>query len=418
MPKRKHIIIGAGPAALSAVDKIRSLNQADEIKVVSREDTMPYCPAILPYLVAGRTTRDDVWLRDEEYFRMMNVDFVRAREVVQVLPDKKQVVYRDGNTDRYHSLLIAVGAEPVTLPEMSLNDDSVLKFHGLGDYYRLKALLEDGRDVAILGAGMVALELAVALAEKGNKVKVIGRGRPLRVYFNEQAGGYIRDILIDHGVEITTGKSIKEVKKHRHGVEVHCDDGEVFNTGLLVSCLGVKPRLSLVEGSGIRVNQGILVNNQMKTNVEDVYAAGDVAEAPSFSGNRAGISAILPSAIAQGSVAGANMAGEECYYEGWIPMNLLKIFGNSAFSIGITMPEDGEGEVREEKDDKKRYFKRLVTRDHNLIGAMFVNVDLDPGVISYLIEKKVDIGSHKEALLAQPAEVSRWLMLKTERGAA
>ncbi|MFC2073081.1 NAD(P)/FAD-dependent oxidoreductase [Chloroflexota bacterium] len=415
MSKIKHIIIGSGPAALSAVDKIRSLNEDDEIKIVSRENNLPYSPAILPHLLAGRTTEDDIWLRDKEYFRKTKVTFASGKEVTQVLPENKQVVYRDGDVDEYDNLLIASGAEPATLPIKGLNEDGFLNFHTLDDYYGLNRMLEGGTEVAILGAGMVAMELAMALAEKGNKVKVIGRGRPLRAYFDEQAGGYIRDIFVNNGVQITTGKNIREVKIYRQGIEVDCVDGDVFKADLLVSCLGVRPRLALLEGSGIRVNQGILVDNQMRTNLENIYAAGDVAEAPDFFYKRPGISAVLPSAIAQGKVAGANMAGEKCNYEGWISMNLLNIFENSAFSVGITMPKDDDGEMFEEKDDGKRYFKRLITRDNKIFGAMFVNVELDPGVILYLIEKRVDIGAYKEVLFEQPKEISRWLMLKTER---
>ncbi|MFC1949391.1 NAD(P)/FAD-dependent oxidoreductase [Chloroflexota bacterium] len=418
MPKRKHIIIGSGPAALSAVDRIRSLNQDDEILVISREGTLPYSPAILPYLLAGRTTESDIWLRDEEYFNNMKVTFASGKEVTKVLPAKKQVVYKDGSIDKYDNLLIASGAEPTALPIKGLSENGFLNLRTLDDYHRLDKSLENGTEVAILGAGMVAMELAMTLAERGNKVKIIGRGRPLRVYFDEQAGGYIRDIFVGHGVEITTGKSISEVKSSRDGFEVHCTDGEIFKAALLVCCLGVTPRLSLIEGSGIATNQGILVDNRMKTNMEGVYAAGDVAEAPGFFNNQPGISAILPSAIAQGKVAGANMAGEECDYEGWVSMNQLKFFGNSACSIGIAMPQDREGEVLEEKTDADRYLKRMVIKDEKLIGAMFVNVDIDPGVIRYLIEKRVDIGAHKQALFEQPGEISRWLMLENERGAA
>ncbi|MBI4296380.1 MAG: FAD-dependent oxidoreductase [Chloroflexi bacterium] len=416
MSKRKHLIVGSGPAALSALDTIRSLNTDDEIRMVSKENTLPYCPAILPYLIAGRTTEKDIWLRDEDFFARMQVTFERGKEVVQVLPDRKQVVYRDGEVDRYDCLLIAAGAEPLPSPISSA--DGLLKFHTLDDYRHLNSLLDGGKEVAVLGAGMVAVELAVALAERGSKVKMIGRGRPLRAYFDEKAGGYISDILTGHRVGITTGKNISQIKKVSNGVEVLCADGDVFNTDILVSCLGVAPSLSLVKGTGIKANQGILVDSKMMTSVENVYAAGDVAEALSFFDKRPGISAILPNAIAQGKVAGANMAGKDDDYEGWLPMNVLKFFGHSAFSIGVAMPEDGEAEVLEEKDDSNKTFKRLVFRNGNLVGAMFVNIDVDPGVMKYVIERRLDIGNQKNALLEQPKEASCWLMLRTERNVA
>ncbi len=417
MSKRKHIIIGAGPAALSAVEKIRSLNREDEIKVVSRENAPPYCPAVLPYVLAGRTAEDNIWLRDEDFFRRMDVAFAGGKEVVQILPEKQQVVYGDGGADRYYSLLIAAGAEPVSSAAGEMGKDDVLRFHTLDDCRRLSRLLDGHRDVTILGAGLVAVELAIALVERGKKVKIIGRGRPLRAYFDERAGGYISDVLLNNGVEITIGKSVSRIKKRRQGVEVHCAEGDVFKTDLLVSCMGVAPRISFLNGSGIGTNQGILVDSKMRTNIEGIYAAGDIAEARSALDNRPGISAILPNAIAQGKVAGANMAGKDCDYEGWLSMNVLKMFGNSAFSIGTAVPKDGEGEILEEKDDGKKSAKRLVTRGGKLVGAIFVNVDIDPGVIRYLIEKKVDVSACKEALFEQPRETSRWLMLKTERSA-
>lgn len=418
MSKKRHIIIGSGPAALSAVNMIRSLSQDDGIKIVSREKTLPYCPAVLPYLLAGRTAEDKIWLRDEDFFQKMDVTFAGGQEVMKILPNLKQVLYRDGAVDQYDSLLIAAGAEPALSPTEGLDTADILRFHTLDDYHRLSERLAGKRDVTVLGAGLVAVELAIALVERGNRVRLIGRGRPLRAYFDEQAGGYIREILVSQGVEITTGKNIIQIKKQQNGLEVRCADGEIFATDLLVSCLGVKPRLSFVEGSGISVHQGILVDRQMRTNVADIYAAGDITESLSAYDSSPGISAILPNAIAQGKVAGSNMAGKDSDYDGWLAMNVLKMFGNSAFSIGMAMPEAGEAEVREAKDDQKKRFKRLVTTDKHLIGAMFINVDLDPGVIKYLIEKRVDISACQEALFEQPKETSSWLMLKHERGAA
>ena len=418
MSKRKHIIIGAGPAALAAVDTIRSLNRDDEIKVVSKENTLPYCPAVLPYLLAGRTREENIWLRNEGYFDRLDVTFAGGQEVVRVVPESRQVVYADGRVDQYDSLLIAAGAEPVPLAAAGLGEDDILRFHTLEDYRRLNRLLAADRDVTILGAGLVAVELAIALVESGRKVKMIGRGRPLRVYFEEQAGGFISNILTGHGVDITIGKSVSEIRKQGGRIEVQCAEGDVFNTDLLVSCLGVRPRLAFVNDSGIATDQGILVDAKMKTNREDVYAAGDIAESLSAFDNRPGVSAILPNAIAQGRIAGANMAGKECDYPGWLAMNVLKMFGNSAFSIGVSIPQDGESEVLEEKDDAKQRIKRLVTRGKELVGATFINVDVDPGIIKYIIEKKVDISTHKEALFARPKETSRWLLLKTERDSA
>jgi NAD(P)H-nitrite reductase large subunit len=414
--KKKHLIIGCGPAALSAVDAIRRVSNEDEITVVSKQDSPPYSPAVLPYVLSRRADESALFARDEDYFRKMAVTFFRGREAVCILPVEKRVVCRSRDTEQYDTLLIASGAEPIPQPVHGSHEDNLLTFHTYGDYRRLRDRIKDGCDVTILGAGMVAVEVAIALAERGCAVRIIGRGRPLRAYFDEEAGAYIRQTLIDGGIQIVTGKNITQVERSQEGLRIACADGEVFETGVVVSCLGVRPDLGLARASGISTGRGILVDGHMRTNVEGVYAAGDVTESPSFQNGVPGLCAILPEAIAQGKVAGANMAGKETDYEGWIPMNLLKFFGHSAFSIGAVMPEAGAGEVLENKNEETSRFERLVFRDGKLSGAMFVNFDIDPGVFQYLMRKQVSIAAHKQNLLEQPAEVSRWLMMRTERG--
>jgi len=406
----KHLIIGSGPAALSAVEAIRRVSQSDEIKVVSREDCLPYSPSALPYLLAGRTSEAHLFPKGLDYFARQRVTFVRALEVVRIVPDQKQVVFRNGATEGYDRLLIACGAGPTGGPE----DSGALEFHTLADCRRLMSVLKPGIDVAVLGAGMVAIEVAMALVERGARVTIIGRGRPLRAYFDKKPGDYIARALADHGIDVRTGRAITEVSKSGKGHEIVSGDGQVFKASVVVSCMGVRPRLEVAPGSGIAVGQGILVDRNLRTNIDAVYAAGDVAEAPSFLDGRPGVSAILPNAIGQGAAAGVNMAGGQCDYEGWLPMNLLTLDGKLVFSIGTAMPDGGE--LMEKSDDARHRFERLAFRDGRLVGAMFVNVDVDPGVITCLIKRRLDISKHRQALFERPREVGRWLMMVGERG--
>jgi phenylglyoxylate dehydrogenase epsilon subunit len=153
----------------------------------------------------------------------------------------------------------------------------------------------------------------------------------------------------------------------------------------------------------------------MMTSNPDVYAAGDVAEAPDFFTGQPGMNQIIESAVDEGRIAGANMAGEINDYEGWISSNIFNFFGHTAFSAGLSMPADTRYEVLQEKDEGKARYKKLVYDEGKLVGAMFLNVDLDPGVLLYLIRKRVDVSDHKQLLLEQPREISRWLMLETEQ---
>jgi phenylglyoxylate dehydrogenase epsilon subunit len=256
--------------------------------------------------------------------------------------------------------------------------------------------------------------LASGLIKRGCKVKMVVRSRILRRYFDTDAGALIARVFLNQGAEIVLGREIKRVGKRGNVVEAVLTDGSSLSGDIFISCLGTTPRVSFLEGSGIEVNSGIVVDDRLSTNKEDIYAAGDVAEAKDFFTGQRGINAILPSAVEQGKIAGANMAGERREYEGWISMNVFHFFGNGACSIGLSGANEGI-KVLKEGDREKSWYKKLSFQDGRLVGAEFVNVDVDPGVILYLIKNRLEIGKHKELLLQKPIEVSRWLMIRNEK---
>lgn len=413
MAKRKHLIIGCGAAAFAAVQKIRSLSSEDEVVMVTRESHLPYSLAALPYLVSGKIKEADLWLADEDYLGKMKCSLVKGKEVTGVHPQRKQVSYKDGGQESYDNLLIASGSKPVGLSIKGLEEVGFATFHTLDDYRGLKQQLTGKKDVAIYGGGLVAIELAIALLEAGYGVKLIVRSRILRGYFDQQAGDMIDDILTGHGAQIYKGSTIKELKKSRNGVEIALSSGNAVDTDIIAIALGVRPSAPFLEGSGVKTGDGVLVNRKMMTNLEGIYAAGDVAESPDFLTGNPGLNPILPSAIEQGTVAGSNMAGEEMEYEGWLPMNILCFFGHRAFSIG-TLDGD-EYQILKASDAQKKQYKKLAYKDGKLVGASFMDVDLFPGVLQYLIRKKIDLGQHAELLFQKPKEISTWLMLEAER---
>lgn len=409
--RRKHLIIGCGSAALSALEKIRSVTKDDEIKIVSAENENPYSPTALPGLLSRRIGESDLCLRDQSYFDAMQATFVKGKPAAKVMPREKMVVYRDGERDSYDTLLIATGADPVKPSIRGMDDRMFIGFHSLADCRKLDNMLKEAAAVTILGGGLVATELAVSLAERGCRVSLIVRSRLLRSYFSAEVGSIIGNMLCDEGIQIITGVHIHEVKQQdRKKVNLTLSSGDQLDSDVLIICTGVMPRVSLLKGSGVRVNTGVIVDSNMRTSAEAVYAAGDVAEAPDFFEGRMGINAILPSAVDQGKIAGANMAGEKVEYAGWISMNTFNFFGNKACSIGRTATDGSE--VLAERSDEERRFKQLNFIGERVVGAAFLNVEVDPGMFLHLIKSKTGIGAHKEQLFQQPREMSRWLARK------
>ncbi len=271
-----------------------------------------------------------------------------------------------------------------------------------------------------MGGGLVGVEVAVALVERGCRVTIIEREPTLLpLYFEQEAESLIRGVLSGHGIQILTGQEVVAVQRNRQGkMEIDTSHGDSLSADLLVTCVGVKAGIPFVTDSGIAVDQGILVDRTMSTNTEHVYAAGDVAESANFFTGKPGLSPTILSAIEQGGIAGSNMAGVATEYEGWISANVFHFFGNTACSAGISMPDQDNFQVFEASDLKKAQFKRLVYDEERLVGAMFVNIDVDPGIILHLIRNKIGIGLHKESLFEHPQETGRWMLTQVERTGA
>ncbi len=413
---KKHIIIGAGSAGISALETIRGITPDDQVVVITREDFLPYSPTALPYLLSGRIKKTDIAMRSEGFFPGMKITLVKGKEVVDLRPDRKEILYGDGQSETYDTLLIATGSAPVKPGIEGIEQIDYFNFHHLGDCERLLQSLETRKEVMVLGAGLVGMEVAAALLEKGHCVKIVEKEpRLLPLSFDEEAEAFIRDIFVSHGAQIFTGETVIGVGKKGDRVETRLSGSGIVEADLVICAVGVQANTPLARKAGIKINRGILVDDRMRTNIPDVYAAGDVAEAKNFFTGEAGMNLIIPSAVNQGEIAGANMAGKEAEYGGWISKNIFHFFEYAACSLGLATAQDSSFQIMKAKDESSRQFKKLVYKDGVLVGAMFLNTDVDPGVILYLIKEKVNIARYREALFKNPGVVSLYLMMENER---
>ena len=322
----RHVIIGAGGAGTAAAETI-SENSEDEVVVINREKTLPYSPAALPYYIEGTVRREKLFIWDWRFVRSSGIDYVMGREVENIDVEKKRVFLDNGEEIDYDRLLISSGAKPNIIPQF--RRENVIGVRTIEDADRLKRIR--GR-VIIIGAGPVAVETAIALRRLGADPIIICRSRILRRLFDEDISDIIRDIMILNGVKVLFEKSIELVGEPAEGIKAPC--GIVYGD-LIVAALGVRPNLSFVDGRiALGERGGILTDERMRTNVKDVYAAGDCAETRDLITGRYGIFAIWPLAREQGRVAGYNMLGVEKRYRGSINMNIITIFDKVFASIG------------------------------------------------------------------------------------
>jgi NAD(P)H-nitrite reductase large subunit len=166
----------------------------------------------LSYLLSGKIGESKLWTADADYFKQMRCSLALGKRVTEVAPVRKEVVYQNGESDSYDTLLIATGSEPVVPAIEGMKEIPFLGFHTWQDYKEIIGRLA-GRKVALIyGGGLVAMQLASGLTRRGCKAKVIVRSRILRRYFDAEAGALINAAFSHNGVDVATGSELKRVE--------------------------------------------------------------------------------------------------------------------------------------------------------------------------------------------------------------
>ncbi|MCL5265753.1 MAG: FAD-dependent oxidoreductase [Chloroflexi bacterium] len=408
------VIIGNGSAAISAVRAIGEVGAAARVTVVSRESLPCYSPTALHYLLTGQTGDDELWLRDNSFYADHNVELASGRQVVALNVRHSTITLDDGCELPFDKLLIASGASPLIPPVPGLRGPGVFVLRSLADARQLREQAVRGRRAFVLGAGLIGLQVAHAFSEMGLHVTVVEReGQVLPLNLDAKAAEVVKRCYEEHDVTVILDRTLCELARNADDGRLiaRLSDGEAVPADLVVVAAGVKPNVDFLTGSGVNVRLGILVDERMQTNIPGIYAAGDVAEAPDFFSRQPSYNAILPAAVEQGDVAGTNMAGGAKTYTGNIPMSILRYWDQWAISLGSASGPT----VCEKQWPGNRCYRRLVFEENRLVGGVFVNTAIDPGIIISLIQNRVELDEQEvESLRQAPIHFSRGMMLRQE----
>lgn len=420
MEHTHYLIVGASHAALSALHAIRLHDSEGDVTLLTRDDSLPYSPTVLPYVVSGRSAPDRVFLRDDAYFAEHKVNYLRGARVQKVHSTASAVELADGSRIGFDKLLLATGAAPLLPPIPGL---AGLKFHvlrTLADALALRAALPHIKRAIVLGGGLIGMHAAENLAKGGVEVSVVEmQPHVLAGYFDAEASAMIERVFTANGVRLLLGASVASFAPQGEGCRAKLADGTMLDADLLLVATGVAPVTGFLAGSGVETERGVLVDQHMRTNVANIWAAGDVAQARGFFTQDRIINGILPDAVDQGRIAGMAMAEDPATkdYAGGVPLNTYSFFGQHAVSVGVhegTLEQTGV-EVKKQMDaDENRYLK-IVLKDRRLAGIFGVNAAFDPGIMWELILRAIDLGDEKLAFLRSPQDTARALMSKNWR---
>jgi nitrite reductase (NADH) large subunit len=240
-----------------------------------------------------------------------------------------------------------------------------------------------------LGAGLVSLQTLQAMHRAGTaNTVVLQSDRVLSQTLDAEGAAIIERGLVEKGVRVLKGRNILDLEKGVVSGVAILDSGERVPADFLFAGKGVRPNVDFLQGSGIRVQNGVVVDSYLQTNVEGIYAAGDAAQAPDFFSSQKVNYGLWPAAVEQGELAGKNMTGARISYPGNLKMNVSRIFDLSIVSIG----DFGSGKVAEVlamKDENRRIYRKFCFDGNGvLIGSILINHTEDLGVIHGLIRAR------------------------------
>lgn len=393
----KYVIIGNSIAATACIEGIRSQDSTGEITVLSAEDRPCYGRPLISYYLLGRIKAENTLYRPENFYSENGVTVLYNTTATSIDPVKKCVKLSDGNILPYDKLLVATGSRPFVPPMPGLEGvKNRFSFMTMADAEALEKELGADKEVLIIGAGLIGLKCAEGIAARVKKITVVDMAdRILPSVLDSQGAAIVQKTLEKVGVEFILNDSVASFD----GNYALLKSGKKVGFDILVVAVGVRANVELVSAAGGKVNRGIIVDAYMRTNLKDIYAAGDCTEGYDklIGSNR--VLALLPNASFQGRCAGVNMAGGDCQFTDGMPMNAVGFFDCHVVTAGIY-----EGECI--LDSSESSLKKLYIKDGRLVGFIIIGDIRRAGIYTSLIRNGTPLCEVDEKLLCESPQLS------------
>jgi NADPH-dependent 2,4-dienoyl-CoA reductase/sulfur reductase-like enzyme len=334
MHSTRYLIVGGGMTGDAAAKGIREHDADGRITLVGVE---PHAPYKRPPLTKGLWSGDDeakIWRGTAD----AGVELRLGRRIVTIDLEARRATDDQGEEYSWAKLLLATGGRPRELPAAG----AVVYFRTLDDYHRLRAQAVEGARAVVIGGGFIGSELAASLTGAGCRVTMVfpGTGIASRILPGELSAfvaGYYRE----RGIEVLTEETVRAVESAGSGAAVHTGSGRTLEADVVVAGLGIEPNTPLALAAGLRVEDGIVVDEYGRAGGrEDVFAAGDVASFPVLALGRRLRVEHEDHANTHGKTVGANMAGAE------IPYDHIPFFYSDMFDLGYEAVGDVDSRLR------------------------------------------------------------------------
>jgi len=273
------VVLGSGLAGYSVIRELRKLHRDIPVTLVTRDSGDYYSkPMLSNALAQGKDAAGLVLTRAAEMAAQLGIKLLVQTEVQAIDRTNKKLATTAGELE-YDKLVIAMGADPIRIPVQGDAAEAVLSVNDIADYARFRELLGSKTRIAIMGGGLIGCEFANDLASAGHAVSVIDPGPwPIASLMPEQAGRQLLAPLAALGVDWRFGTSVSRVDRAASGYQLTLADGAQLQADLVLSAVGLRPRITLAQQAGLAVNRGIVVDAHLRSSDAAIFALGDCAE--------------------------------------------------------------------------------------------------------------------------------------------
>lgn len=390
----RAVIIGNGLAGTLAAKTLRELDGDVTIDVFG-EEAHPYYPRpnLIEFL-AGRLPYERLFAFPQGWAERQRIGLHLGVKVSRIRAEEKAIETDSGRTVPFDVLLMANGAR-ASIPSLrGSGRKGVFVLRTLDDALAILGRLEGRTKAAVIGGGLLGLEIARALRTRGAEVRVVEfLDRLLPRQLDETGAGILKDQIERTGIAVRLGTVTEEILGDVEVRGLRFEGGEEVEAEVVVVAAGVKPDIELAANAGLRVERGIMVDDRLRTSLPGVFAAGDVAE------HRGRVYGMIPASFEQCRAAAHNMLGRDLPYEGTVSSATLKVVGLDVTSAGVAVPEGPGYKAVTRQVPEEGLYKKIVLREGRLVGAIWMGTKKGAAEICRLAALNKDVSGRENELL-------------------
>jgi nitrite reductase (NADH) large subunit len=396
----KAIVIGNGLAGTMAAKTLRELDAGVEV-VVFAEEKYPYYPRpnLIEY-VAGKLPYERLFAFPAEWHVRQKLDIRLGTPVRKVHPASREVELDGGKREACDVLLVANGASSFFPPIKGLDKKGVFALRTLDDAQAIIDHVRAHPRAAVIGGGLLGLEIARAIRSRGAEVEVVEFfDRLLPRQLDAEGAAVLRGQVEGSGIKVRLGVITEEILGQNDAAGIRLKGGAEVGADTVIIAAGVRPNLDLARDAGLAIDRGLVIDDRLQTS-HQVFAAGDGVQ------HRGKLYGIIPASFDQARAAAYNMLGQERKYEGTTPSTTLKVAGLYVTSLGLANPEGpGYEEIRRVKKEEGAY-KKIVLQDGVLVGAVWMGTKKGVTEIARAVAARAKVNQWKNTLLEDSFDFS------------